>query len=272
MTLLVILVLGVPTLSILVALLWPVLQADTRFARNVRDLLLYGIPVIIIGGALLLPALQRTDCSGRKYQCKNGLKQIGLALYYYHEAHHSFPPAYVLGPDGKRWHSWRTLILPYLDQQKLYKQYRFDEPWDGENNRKLWSQLYYPLHQCPHDSSASKRRDLTHFVAVTGPQAAWLGQKAIKLQDIKDGTANTVMVAEVSTPVPWFAPVDLSLEDATLLWGESPIPPSHHPEGRHVLMADGTVRWVTPAGEHKVNKEEWEAMLTRYGKETVKFP
>ncbi len=266
------LVWGVPILSILVALLWPILQQETRLAQNVRDLLLFGIPTIIVGGALILPAIQSGGDRPRKSHCKNCLKQIGLALHNYHEAHRSFPPAYLRGPDGKRWHSWRTLILPYMDQQKLYKQYRFDEPWDGENNRKLLTQYYYPLCQCPHDPSSNKRRDLTHFVAVTGLQAAWLGEKAIKHQDIKDGTANTVMVAEVSTPVPWFAPVDLSFEDATLLWGESSIPPSHHPEGRHVLMADGTVRFVTAAGEHKVNKEEWEAMLTRNGKETVKLP
>lgn len=266
------LVWGVPILSILVALLWPILQQDTRLAQNVRDLLLFGIPTIIFGGALLLPAIQQGDCSGRKYQCKHGLKQIGLALYQYHDRWQSFPPAYVLGPDGRRWHSWRTLILPYLDQQKLYKLYRFDEPWDGENNRKLLPPSYYPLFQCPHDPSASKRRDLTHFVAVVGPETAWPGSKPIKINDIKDGTANTVMVVEVSTPVPWFAPVDFDFEDATLLWGENSIPLSHHPEGRLALMADGSVRLVTSAGEHKVNKKEWKAMLTRNGKETVKLP
>lgn len=270
MTLLLILVWGIPILSILVALLWPVLQADTRIARNVRDLLLYGIPTIIIGGALLWPAFQHGG-NGRKNQCKHCLKQIGLALHDYHEQWRAFPPAYVLGPDGKRWHSWRTLILPYLDHQKLYKQYRFDEPWDGEHNRKLLAQSYYPFLSCPHDPSPSKRRDLTHFVAVVGSETAWPGNKLIALKDIKDGTANTVIVVEVSTPVPWFAPVDLSIEDATLLWGENSVPLSHHPEGRLVLMADGSVRLVNSAGERKVNKKEWEAMLTRYGKETVKF-
>ncbi|MFM9960142.1 MAG: DUF1559 domain-containing protein [Planctomycetaceae bacterium] len=269
MTLLV--VWGVPILSILVGLLWPVLQQDTRLGTFVRGLLIYGIPAIIFGGALLLPAIQ-TGGEHPKAQCRRCLKQISLALQDYHDAHGSFPPAYILGPDGKRWHSWRTLILPYMDQQMLYKQYRFDEPWDGENNRKLSSQFPYPICQCRQDPSSNRRRDLTHFVAVVGSQTAWPGEKGIKLQDIKDGTANTVMVAEVHTPVPWFAPVDLSFEDATLLWGEGLIPSSHHPKGRHVLMADGTVRWLCSEGEFKLAKEVWEAMLTRHGKETVKVP
>ncbi len=262
---------GVPILSIVVGLLLPVLHQDSRLGTFVRGLLIYGIPAIILGGALLLPAIQ----TGREHpsaQCRRCLKQISLGLQNYHDAYQSFPPAYVLGPDGKRWHSWRTLILPYMDDRKLYKQYRFDEPWDGENNRKLSSKLSYSICQCRQDLSSRKRRDLTHFVAVVGSQTAWPGEKGIKVQDIKDGTANTVMIAEVSTPIPWFAPVDLSFEDATLLWGEGSIPPSHHPEGRHVLMADGTVRWFFSEGENKVTKEAWEAMLTRHGKETVKLP
>jgi hypothetical protein len=67
----------------------------------------------------------------RKATCEARLRQIGLALQNYHDQHGSFPPAYTLGPDNKPWHSWRVLILPQLGEQKLYQEYRFDEPWDS---------------------------------------------------------------------------------------------------------------------------------------------
>lgn len=65
------------------------------------------------------------------------LRQIGLALHSFHATFNRFPPAIVVGPDGKPWHSWRVLLLPYLDERALYEEYKWDEPWDGPNNRRL---------------------------------------------------------------------------------------------------------------------------------------
>ena len=67
---------------------------------------------------------------------KHDVKRIMLAMHQYHDAHNNFPPAFTLGPDGKRWHSWRALILPYLEPE-LAEQYRFDEPWNGPHNQSL---------------------------------------------------------------------------------------------------------------------------------------
>ena len=75
--------------------------------------------------------------SGRRAQCRNNLKQIVLALQSYHQANGCFPPAYIADKNGKPMHSWRVLILPYLDRNALYKAYNFSEPWDGPNNKKL---------------------------------------------------------------------------------------------------------------------------------------
>jgi Protein of unknown function (DUF1559) len=64
-----------------------------------------------------------------------------LAVANYHETYGCFPPAYVADRDGKPIHSWRVLILPFLEQQELYRAYNFDEPWNGPNNRKLASRV-----------------------------------------------------------------------------------------------------------------------------------
>ena len=57
------------------------------------------------------------------------------ALQAYHQANGCFPPAYIADKNGKPMHSWRVLILPYLDYDDLYKAYDFSEPWDGPKNK-----------------------------------------------------------------------------------------------------------------------------------------
>ena len=69
------------------------------------------------------------------------LQQIVLGLYGYEFAHEHFPPAVVIGPDGKTPHSWRVEILPYLHRKDLFEQYRLDEPWDSPANKKVLDQI-----------------------------------------------------------------------------------------------------------------------------------
>ncbi|MGH7201232.1 MAG: DUF1559 domain-containing protein, partial [Planctomycetaceae bacterium] len=87
--------------------------------------------------AVLMPAVESARQAARRTQATNNLRQIGLALHNYHDVHGRFPPAVVMGPDGKTPHSWRVEILPFLDAVRLYEQYRMDEPWDGEHNKQL---------------------------------------------------------------------------------------------------------------------------------------
>lgn len=75
-------------------------------------------------------AARRTQCSGR-------CCQILVALHNYHDTYGSFPPAYLADETGKPMHSWRTLLLPYLDGAQLYNEYRFDEPWDSTHNLSI---------------------------------------------------------------------------------------------------------------------------------------
>ena len=96
-------------------------------------LLCAGLPMI----ALLLPAVQSAREAARRAQCSNNLKQIGLAFHNYHDSYGCLPPAYIPDGNGQPMHSWRVLILPFVEQSPLYDQYDFDEPWNGPNNSKL---------------------------------------------------------------------------------------------------------------------------------------
>src|SRR5262245_42706847 len=111
-----------------------------RWRRFARAVLVVLILVLVVCLMLYGPVMQAREVSWRS-SCKCYLKQFGLALQNYHDTYGSFPPAFVLGPDGRPWHSWRVLILPFMECDPLYREYRFNEPWDGPNNRKLLAKM-----------------------------------------------------------------------------------------------------------------------------------
>ncbi len=94
-----------------------------------------------VGTRGLLQGIEARRESGRQVLSLNNAKQLSLALLMYETTHRQLPSAVVMGKDGKTPHSWRVEILPYLEQQALYNQYRLDEPWDSENNRKLLDKM-----------------------------------------------------------------------------------------------------------------------------------
>ncbi len=80
------------------------------------------IPVFLVCSGilagLLLPAVQAAREAARRVQCSNNLKQIGLALHNYNAAYKSLPPPYTVDANGQKLHSWRTLILPFIEQKR----------------------------------------------------------------------------------------------------------------------------------------------------------
>lgn len=160
---------------------------------------------------LILPAFNQSRSSPRS-PCRNNIKQIGLALHNYHDTYGSFPPAVVYGHDGRPWHSWRTLLLPYLEQGDLYARYRFDEPWDGPNNRRIAAETeILPIYRCPSEPDPSSTS--TSYLAVVGAGTMWPPGGTTTLDDATDGADRTLHVVEVSdSGVHWMEPVDLRLD------------------------------------------------------------
>ncbi len=130
-----------------------------------------------------------------------------MAVANYQDLYGSLPPAYVPGPDGTPWHSWRVLILPQMEHAALYNAYRFDEPWDGPHNSRLADKIGSIYLRSGLDPAT---RRMTSFVAVVGPETAWPGAKPLQREQIGDGPGNTLLVVEVPDgDIPWMAPVDL---------------------------------------------------------------
>jgi hypothetical protein len=160
--------------------------------------------------ALLLPACGAARENASHMKCIYNLKQISIALYNYHQANGCYPPAYIADNNGRPKHSWRVLILPYLDYKDLYKQYNFNEPWDGPNNTKLFA-LCPSLYVCPH-SLGMAQGSCTSYVAVVGADAAWAGSQPRKMTEMPP--SSTVMFVEIiDAGIPWTQPKDLLIDD-----------------------------------------------------------
>jgi uncharacterized protein DUF1559 len=202
------------------------------------------------------------------------MKQIGLALQNYHDKFGCFPPAYTADAGGRPMHSWRVLILPYMDATHLYQQYRFDESWDGPNNSKLANQMP-PGYQCPTFERSHKRLGLsaphlsqmTNYVAVVGIGTVFDGSNSASVRDLKDGTSNTVLVIEARQhSVHWMQPDDISVNELIAEVHQSASEThTNHVGGKNFLLGDGSVRFVSS----QTDPSTIRALSTIAGGETV---
>jgi hypothetical protein len=197
-----------------------------------------------VGVGLLLPAVQKVRESSVRMQSSNNLKQIALAMHNFNDAYSGNLPAHAIySKDGKKpLLSWRVAILPYIEEDNLYRQFHMDEPWDSEHNKKLIP-LMPKVYLSP-TAPRTKEPGMTYYQILVGGGAAW--EKSSKQPGIPrtfvDGTSNTIMVAEAGEPVIWTKPDDLEYDP------NKPLPKlGLQPGGPfNVALADGSTRVISP--------------------------
>ncbi|GAB6165041.1 hypothetical protein JCM19992_10410 [Thermostilla marina] len=220
--------------------------------------------LVVCGGilaALLLPAVSSAQEAARRAQCTNNLKQIGLAFHNYHDVYGHFP---VSAYDDPNTRSWRTALLPFLEQNVLYEQYEavgWDVPWDDPAHAGVVN-TSLDVYRCP--SNISPLPNGTSYVMVVGPGTVGEVGKEISFADITDGTSNTILVVEWPKQIPWAKPQDISVEEFLSLFGQGSAT-ANHPGGVNVLLCDGSVRFVP----FTMSRETVRALLTRDGGEPV---
>jgi hypothetical protein len=223
-------------------------ESRPRALRNAA----VGVVVALLLICLGLPMISRAREDARRAMCANNLKQIGLALYYYQDRCDTLFPVRKCDAEGEPLHSWRVMVLSCLDCSTGGVQYDRSEPWNGPKNISL-AKRTPDIYSCSKEADDAQQ-GITHYVAVTGVDGAWLEPTS---GDYKQ--SNPVRVVEVGSPFAWMEPRDVSLEDICIAASESSASElsSRHiiegdfffydrPAGANALFADGTVRLIPP--------------------------
>ncbi|MFZ4470561.1 MAG: DUF1559 domain-containing protein [Pirellula sp.] len=230
---------------------------EDRVVMQFESSMLVNYQIIGVLSGLLLPAVQAARESARQMQSSNNLRQIMLAMHNYHDANGKFPAQAIAQGDGNPLLSWRVAILPYLGEQALYDQFHLDEPWDSEHNIALLEQMPEFFRNPSNPPSAG----MTTYLVPMG-KGVGLSSEGLKMQEITDGTANTLAVLDVDPQfgVPWTKPDDLDIRQNEVLdWLRA--------EGSNAGFFDGSVRII----DLEIDTEVLEAMMTRAGGEVVSF-
>jgi len=306
---------------------WVTKAADSSSRNRLAFTLIELLVVIAIIGvliALALPAVQKVRAAANRAECTNNLKQIGLALHQYHGSHRVFPPgvSFKDGKDPFPHQSWLAKVLPFVEQQELWRLTQLayqQEPYFGVNPPHLGLDYVVPVFTCPSDGRLSSAQDSrgyhVAFTSYLGCEGLNLNthdgvlylDSRVRMQDIPDGTSNTIMVGE-RPPGPdfwygwWYAgygqrkptgSADMVLgvreiNDAVDEGGNSascPVGPfsftrgslsepcdvfhfwSLHSGGANFLMGDGSVHFLTYNAADVL-----PALATRNGREPVSLP
>jgi hypothetical protein len=255
---------------------WAWLYAEPKSNGRSAALLtaVFAIAAILI--ALLAPVVQSARESARHVTCKNNLRNIALAVInrsLFSTRRDRFLAALEVG--GVRMHSWRTMILPPLDQQALFQAYDMTEAWNGPSNGPAVTSSQLMIYQCP--SHPTGRIAGTSYFAVVDSRTVWTKEGLLLFRStaVRDGQQFTILLME-GPEQPWGKPVDLTFEQAVdILCNRAvddlvghEIDDGYFYKRRRFVMAamcDGSVReLLTP-----MRRELAEALLTASGGEEI---
>ncbi|HEV3144297.1 MAG TPA: DUF1559 domain-containing protein [Gemmataceae bacterium] len=227
-----------------------------------------GAVVLVVGGgvALMFYAVQSVRGAAERTMSANNIKQMSLGLHNQHDITGSIAPS-INSPDGKPLLSWRVALLPYIENDNLYRQFKLDEPWDGPNNSRLLPLMPRVYHH-PADGAPTSN---THYRVFVGGGAMFDYQKKTKLNGSKpmpdeitigDGASNTVMIVEAADAVPWTKPDELNFDP------NLPLPELGLRNRKYVVigLADASFRFVQ---KKDLNPVTLKALITANGGETL---
>src|SRR5207249_1839062 len=136
---------------------------------------------------------------------ENNLKELALAMHNYHDTYRKLPAAAICGEQGRPLLSWRVALLPFIEHEQLYRQFKLDEPWDSPHNLRLLPQMpkvYAPVR-------GKTPPNCTRIQVFTGPNTPFTETSSLSLTGFRDGTSNTFLIAEADDAVQWTKPADL---------------------------------------------------------------
>jgi hypothetical protein len=213
---------------------------------------------------IIEPLVRRQMAEAGVSQARNNLKQLGLALHNYHDAHRRFPAYASFDKQQKPLLSWRVHLLPFIGEDNLYKQFKLDEPWDSEHNKKLIAKMP-PIFRST-DNPKLNADGKTTYLAPRADSTMFPGKQGVRIADVTDGTSNTIFLvdADDANAVIWTKPDDWTLDPKQPRKGLS----LRFERGFLTLFVDGSVR-VLPK---TIANETLNALFTRNGGEVIDLP
>jgi prepilin-type processing-associated H-X9-DG protein len=218
---------------------------------------------------IITAAVEKVRFAANYMLSSSNMRQCIIAMHNYHNDYGKMPEAMTM-KDGKPMHSWRVMMLPYLEQDQLFKQINMNEPWDSEANKKLFESVEMPkiyAHPGKNDGN-TKMTYYKVFYSKPGvtPRAGFSLGKPITLgqMTVKDGTSNTIAMVEAGPPVLWYKPDDIEfdpkaqLPNMTSPWKDKKV---------NIAFFDGSVR----TGWLGADDETWKGLITIDGGEVVDF-
>jgi type II secretory pathway pseudopilin PulG len=213
---------------------------------------------ILVG--LFLPADRRVPNAWRRTACANNLRQIGIALNLYRDMHGRFPPAFTVDDQGNPLHSWRTLILPFLDEYDRYDSIDFSKPWDHPLNQHALNAETPNLYRCP---STNLPDGHTNYVSLLDATSVIRKKQSVSLDEVLDNQGKTLLVIELpqSHSVHWMSPEDSDLE--SFLSATTVAKPAH-PSGYNAVFCDNQILFLP---KEQITEEILGAMISCAGKD-----
>ena len=180
-------------------------------------------------------AAERAKLASDRTVSENNLKLIARSFHEHQKVHLSLPRDIMQLRPRKAVLSWRVLILPYMGELDLYKQFNLEEPWDSDHNKKLIDKM--PKVYTAPRGKFDKGHTFYQGFAGTG---AVMSGKPVRFERIPDGASNTFMVVEAGEAVVWTKPGDIPFDT------QKPLPPlgGIFDGAFNAAMCDGSVRFV----------------------------
>ncbi len=213
--------------------------------------------------AVLRQLLPKAAQASDRVRSENNLKQLALAALNYHDVYGKFPANATRNIKSDALLSWRVQLLPYLGEEKLYKEFRFDEPWDGEHNKKLIARIP-AVFRSPTNPKLSADGKTT-YLAPVGDATMFPPGRGVRIAEVTDGTSNTILFVQANDDlaVVWTKPDDLAYDPKAPTNGLG----FRYP-GALVVFVDGSTHLIPKT----VEKATLQALFTRNGGEVVKLP
>lgn len=224
-------------------------------SKVLSGLLLAGVVVVILG--MLVPGSRRLPRHAMlRIHCAQNLKQIGLALHQYRSDYGSFPPIVTKDVEGRSLHSWRVLLLPYLEEKALYDRIDLSQPWDAPVHQALHAQCP-KIYRCP---SSLLLEGHTTYQAILDSKA-WKQNHAPS----SDGSIEEnpkpehVMVLETyqDQTIPWMNPSDPDWKSYQRAMSKSAKQQIHRGLAAYFLLVDGSVDGIS--------EERWNEFAAKTG-------